>query len=128
MRNLMSLKLAGIGVFVGQDEVLLCLDDEPKTVGMLAQKVNIRPSTASKLIDKLSEKGLVSRVAQTDDQRKITVRLTQRGEEKVRLIRGIYAEMNRDLIGASEEAGMGVNAEHLHRILAEITRALARHR
>jgi DNA-binding MarR family transcriptional regulator len=59
---LLALRLAALGLRIGQDDALLALDrPEPTSTAALAQKLGIRQATAAALVDRLVEKGLVRR-------------------------------------------------------------------
>ena len=61
---------------------LRCLDwlaDGPKTAGVLAAATGLRPAATTALIDRLEAKGLVERVRDETDRRRVLVRMTERG-------------------------------------------------
>lgn len=62
---------------------LVCLRqmlvDGEMTPGQLAKSVYLSQATVTGIIDRLADKGLVSRERSTQDRRKILVRLTERG-------------------------------------------------
>jgi DNA-binding MarR family transcriptional regulator len=61
---------------------LRCLDwlaDGPKTAGMLATATGLRPAATTALIDRLEAKGLVERVRDETDRRRVLVRMTDEG-------------------------------------------------
>jgi DNA-binding MarR family transcriptional regulator len=67
----------------------------PVTVGDLAGALDIHPSTATRMCDRLEGKGLVRRHAATSsDRRETTVSLTARGR---RLVERVTARRRRDL-------------------------------
>jgi DNA-binding MarR family transcriptional regulator len=51
-------------------------DGKSVTIGDLAERLRIRHHTAVELVDRLSEAGLVKRVADPDDQRRVLLGLT----------------------------------------------------
>jgi DNA-binding MarR family transcriptional regulator len=55
----------------------------PQHLGQLAEVLDVNPSTATRLCDRLVRKGLVGRVAGTDDRREVTLTATAAGEELV---------------------------------------------
>lgn len=82
-RALLGLKLSELGLFNGQDELLLAIrGDEPLTVSVVADKLNVRPSTVSKMLDRLVEQGLVIRLPHGTDARRALVQITPAGREK----------------------------------------------
>ena len=83
---------------------LRCLDwlaDGPKTAGMLATATGLRPAATTALIDRLEAKGLVERVRDESDRRRVLVRMT---EEGIRTTYAMYAPL--------VEEGQGLFAHH----------------
>ena len=61
---------------------LRCLDwlaDGPKTAGVLATATGLRPAATTALLDRLEAKGLVERVRDESDRRRVLVRMTEEG-------------------------------------------------
>ncbi len=61
---------------------LRCLDwlaDGPKTAGVLATATGLRPAATTALLDRLEAKGLVERVRDDSDRRRVLVRMTEEG-------------------------------------------------
>jgi DNA-binding MarR family transcriptional regulator len=83
---------------------LRCLDwlaDGPKTAGMLATATGLRPAATTALIDRLEAKGLVERVRDESDRRRVLVRMT---EKAMRSTYAMYAPL--------VEEGQGLFAHH----------------
>jgi DNA-binding MarR family transcriptional regulator len=83
---------------------LRCLDwlvDGPRTAGVLATATGLRPAATTALIDRLEARGLVERVRDEADRRKVLVRMTDEG------MRSTY-EMYAPLV----EEGQGLFARH----------------
>ena len=83
---------------------LRCLDwlaDGPKTAGVLATATGLRPAATTALIDRLEAKGLVERVRDDTDRRRVLVRMTDEG------MRSTYA-MYAPLV----DEGQGLFAHH----------------
>ncbi len=83
---------------------LRCLDwlaDGPKTAGVLATATGLRPAATTALIDRLEAKGLVERVRDDTDRRRVLVRMTDEG------MRSTYA-MYAPLV----DEGQGLFATH----------------
>ena len=67
------------GLTAQQHQALLAIRGapaEPVTIGYVAERLMIRPHSASGLIDRLEVLGLVSRASSADDRRKALVSLT----------------------------------------------------
>lgn len=91
-RMLRDHQLAEIGLVSGQDRLLDTLHaDELVSVTVLAQAMHIRPSTLSKMLDRMGERGLCRRERSTADQRLTMVRLTPEGLRLQSLVRQTYA-------------------------------------
>ncbi|MCK1317294.1 MULTISPECIES: MarR family transcriptional regulator [unclassified Bradyrhizobium] len=58
----------------------------PATVGDVARFLLIRPHSAVELINRLAKLGLVGRVADPQDARRVHLKLTGRGEQKLRAL------------------------------------------
>lgn len=61
-----------------------CLDwltDGPRSAGELAVATGLRPAATTAMIDRLSARGLVRRVASDTDRRKVLVEMTDAGRE-----------------------------------------------
>ncbi|NUR12023.1 MAG: MarR family transcriptional regulator [Bradyrhizobium sp.] len=58
----------------------------PATVGDVARFLLIRHHSAVELIDRLAKLGLVSRLADPDDARRVRLKLTRKGEQKLQAL------------------------------------------
>jgi DNA-binding MarR family transcriptional regulator len=98
IRVLFGLALAEAGYHNGQDHLLTCLvRGKPVTVSALADSLGVRPSTVSKMLDRLSDKGLVERGQLRTDARITTVCLTPAGEQAQAEIRRLWATVCRQV-------------------------------
>ena len=97
-RAFLTLLLAEVGLHPGQDQLLDCLDaGNPINVSTLADQLAVRPSTVSKMLDRLIEKGLVKRTASSSDARRTMVELTPIGEQAQAEVRAIWRRLELDL-------------------------------
>ncbi|TMA82307.1 MAG: MarR family transcriptional regulator [Deltaproteobacteria bacterium] len=73
-----------MGLEPQQHQLLLSLrglpPDRAATVGVLAERLQIRPHSTVELIDRTEARGLVGRGPSGGDRRQVVVRLTRRGE------------------------------------------------
>ena len=86
-------KLAALGLYPGQEQVLKSLTDaESMTMGDLAQALRVRPPTASKTVGRLAAQGLVERrlAIGSGDGRLVMVALTQAGRDKAASIDDLW--------------------------------------
>jgi DNA-binding MarR family transcriptional regulator len=73
----MSLKSASIVITPRQQELLRLLsEDECCPVGKIASAFHISPAAATKAVDRLERKGLVTRAQNAQDRRRVNVHLT----------------------------------------------------
>lgn len=64
------------------------------TLGQLAEIENVRPSTITRLVDRLEALGLAKRVSNPDDRRVWQIELSAKGR---RVVRDIHTRRNRFL-------------------------------
>ena len=73
-----------------QYQVLLAIKgagiDTEVTVGMVAERMLVRPHTAVEMLDRLAARGMVVRSRHKKDRRKMLVRLTAKGERTLRAL------------------------------------------
>lgn len=58
----------------------------PLNIGTLAKHMNLAISSTSELVDTLSNNGFAERVKQTDDKRKVSIQLTEKGESVIEAV------------------------------------------
>jgi DNA-binding MarR family transcriptional regulator len=64
----------------------------PTSVGGLGRLLNIAEPSASLLVDKLEERGLVRRASDPTDRRRTLVEATERGQERLRCLQRVRDE------------------------------------
>lgn len=106
---------------------LRCLDwlaDGPKTAGEVARGAGLKPAATTALLDRLQRRGLVERVPDEADRRRVLVRMTARAERDVGALYGpMVAE------GAALFDDMTAeDLEALSRLLGRMTALTDRHR
>lgn len=98
VRTLLGLRLAALGLAAGQDRFLLALVPRGRlTVSTLADELAVRPSTVSKTADRLVDKGLVTRLLDESDARRIILELTPAGLALCRKVAEIGEEIDAEL-------------------------------
>jgi|GraSoiStandDraft_9_1057307.scaffolds.fasta_scaffold24257_2 DNA-binding MarR family transcriptional regulator len=65
---------------------------EPISVGDLAQFLLVRHHTAVELVDRITKLGLLRRIVDDNDSRRILVKLTRKGEQRLRTLSKIHFE------------------------------------
>jgi len=83
------------GIEAQQYQMMLAIKGLPAdvrpTIGELAKRMYIQHHSCVGLVDRLAERGLVKRVRDPDDRRRIIVRLTSRGESTLRKLYKTHA-------------------------------------
>ncbi len=59
----------------------LAAGGEPATVGRIADRLSVAPSTASRLVERASAAGMVERARATEDSRRVVLALTDAGHQ-----------------------------------------------
>jgi DNA-binding MarR family transcriptional regulator len=122
---LMSLKLAGMGLRKGQDEVLLALPDYgPQSLSDLASKLDASLATTRKLIGPMADAGLVTQSEGPIEARTL-FSLSQLGKSRRADIVAIHAQLEADLAKAAI-GSTPMNAAALHRTEALLRRLVRR--
>ena len=84
------------GLDAQQHQLLLALkglpDGTAPTIGALAERLHIRHHSAVGLVDRLDVKGLVTRVTDPADRRRVHVQITRRGDAMLRRLTRIHRE------------------------------------
>jgi len=93
LRRFLAFSEAGaeeLGLTAQQHQALLAIKaftgDEPMTVGQLAQRLQIKSNSAVGLVQRLQDRGLVTREASVDDRRRALLRLTPAAEQALEQI------------------------------------------
>ncbi len=63
-----------------EDTAMMLEDEQPATVGTLAERFQLRHHTVVELVDRLATKGLVARRRSPADRRQVVVKLRSAGE------------------------------------------------
>ena len=104
----------------GQDHLIMAL--VPGTdiaVSALAIELDVRPSTVSKMLDRLSARALVVRLPDPQDSRRTLLRLTAEGVDAQTKIRTLWAEIGRQIAPKQHEeaALMMIQIKRLNKIV-----------
>ncbi|SDS95451.1 DNA-binding transcriptional regulator, MarR family [Friedmanniella luteola] len=102
---------------------LRCLDwltDGPQTAGQLATATGLRPAATTALIDRLTEKGLVERVRDEADRRRVLVRMTAQGVREVGALYGPMVQEGQQVLAALSEQDLDLMRDHLV-LITELT-------
>ena len=78
-------------ITVSQIDVLYILqEDKDMRMKDIGEKMGIKPSSTTNLVDKLIKKGLIKRFHHPDDRRMIMVQLTKKGENLLKELDQVY--------------------------------------
>lgn len=101
--------LAGIDVTLPQYRALVVVGSRPGVaVGGLAEALDVHPTTATRLCDRLVAKGLLRREQSADDRRAVELRLTSSGR---RLLQRVITHRRRDVAAIVDRIGAPVTAQ-----------------
>ncbi len=79
--------IAGVkGVTLPQYRMLVVLNSAPSNLSQLARSLDVAPSTAMRMIDRLEAAGLVSRAVPAENRRETHLQLTAAGRRAVRTV------------------------------------------
>ena len=81
-------------VTLAQYRMLVVLDEAPSNLSRLAHALDVNPSTAMRMVDRLVSAGLVERTVPPEDRRETRLSLTTRG---TRTVRAVTRRRRRDL-------------------------------
>ncbi|MEX6509242.1 MarR family winged helix-turn-helix transcriptional regulator [Jiella sp. M17.18] len=97
-RALNMVFLSEIGLSPGQDRLLDALDPiQPLSSVIVAAETDVKPSTVSKMTDRLERDGYVVRVASNLDSRLTLLALTPAGVRMQKQIRKVWRRMEEEL-------------------------------
>ncbi|WP_244630862.1 MarR family winged helix-turn-helix transcriptional regulator [Aureimonas sp. ME7] len=100
-RAFLSLLLMELDLHPGQDQLLARVEPGvPISVSALADQLAVRPSTVSKMLDRLMEKKLVERASHREDARRTMVMLTPAGEALRRRVTELWDKLEVELSSA----------------------------
>ena len=87
-RTALSRHLLDLGLYAGQDGVMLALDArDGLTPGAIALSLGVKAPTVTKTIGRLAAQGFVRREGSPDDGRMMLVFLTEAGRDQIKSIR-----------------------------------------
>jgi DNA-binding MarR family transcriptional regulator len=113
--------LSEIGLFPGQDQVLLALlADDAMTMSQIAAMLQIRPPTASKMAARMGAQGLVERRSSDSDARLVTIHVTEAGRALGERLKAIARALEKQLSADMDDKDM----RRLRRLLKRAARNL----
>lgn len=128
-RAFLTLMLAEIDLHLGQDQLVAGLEPgRAISVSELADRIAVRPSTVSKMLDRLVDKNLVQRTVSSEDARRTMVVLTQAGLEIRPRVEAVWARLEKELAGAMTVEEADTLATAMNRMETLLATKLRRHR
>lgn len=123
-RALIARRLAGLGLYPGQEQVLKALSVAgDMTMGDLAAELRVRPPTASKTVGRLAAQGLVERKSGSGDARLVRVGLTGAGEEKTAILDDLWFASEDEMLADCDDKDI----KRLRKLLRRIEKTLGAH-
>jgi len=90
----------------GRFLTLIVMNREPYQAinpSILAEKVGVKPATMTGLLDGLERKGLIKRLAHSEDRRKVSIRLTNTGRQILdEMLPDYYSRIAKLMVDLSE--------------------------
>jgi MarR family transcriptional regulator, organic hydroperoxide resistance regulator len=115
-RRRIDLELRGLGLHVGQDQVLFRLwRKEGLSQAQLGERLGCEAPTVTNMVRRMEASGLVERRVDCDDARVVRVYLTDRGRRLEAPVREVWGRIEKSLLD-------GLNAEEqflFHRLLVQ---------
>jgi MarR family transcriptional regulator, organic hydroperoxide resistance regulator len=116
-----AILLSEIGLFPGQDQVLLALlEDDGLTMSEIAAELQIRPPTASKMAARMGAQGLVERRSSDADARLVTIHITDDGRALGERLKTISRKLEKQLLVEMDDK----DTRRLRRLLKRAARNL----
>lgn len=73
--------LQDYGITLVQFHALLAIKEKPLTMGELCEALGVASSTATELVDRMEQNGLVERLRDQEDRRVVRIKLLEHGKE-----------------------------------------------
>jgi DNA-binding MarR family transcriptional regulator len=119
IRAVLSLKLADIGLSVGDDDVLLALSSlQVTSTVLLARSMSISGATLQRIVGRLVSKGCVEKVSGT------LIRLTGKGEDMRKAVVAIHRDLEEQVVDHADPRKLDDILDHLRFVNTKIRRSL----
>ena len=90
--------LSQLDMHPGQEMILVTLwREEELTLSELAERLNVRPPTVTRMVQRMEATGLVKRCACKSDQRVSHIRVTEKGKALEPKIKGIWETLEQEV-------------------------------
>lgn len=115
--------VACCGMTVAQAATLEALTGGGLRLGELGRRLGISPSTLSRNLDRMEQRGLVQRGPDPNDRRALRAELTTEGQAAAASVRSQEIEFSKSILQRLPEATSGTTVESLEELLAAIRSA-----
>jgi MarR family transcriptional regulator, transcriptional regulator for hemolysin len=116
-------RLAVLGLFPGQEIALQALSSHgAMTMGDLADALDVKPPTVSKMIGRLAAQSLVTRSGAGKDGRQVRVALTTEGEDKVKQLGNQWHDVEEEMLAKLDPK----ERKQLRKMLRRISKSLGK--
>jgi DNA-binding MarR family transcriptional regulator len=115
--------VACCGMTVAQAATLEALADGGLRLGELGLRLGIAPSTLSRNLDRLEDRGLVVRGPDPDDRRALRASITETGRSAASSVRDQEIEFSRSILLRLPKSASGATVETLEELLTAIRSA-----
>ncbi|MBO6918835.1 MAG: MarR family transcriptional regulator [Rhizobiaceae bacterium] len=120
-RASLSEKLQKLGLFGGQERIILLLKDhDGLTPSEIAEKLNVSPPTIAKSISRLTARGVLVRRIDKSDRRRANVFLSNVGHSMVKSIEKEQRKWKKKVLKSMNKAEKAELLRHLRQILSNI--------
>ncbi len=120
-RASLSEKLQKLGLFGGQERIILLLKDQDGlTPSIIAEKLNVSPPTIAKSIARLTARGILVRRTDRSDRRRANVFLSNIGHSMVKSIEKEQRKWQKKVLKSLSKAEKSQLSQQLQQILSNI--------
>ncbi|WP_052161535.1 MarR family transcriptional regulator [Hoeflea sp. BAL378] len=121
-RTALSRHLLDLGLYAGQDGVMLALDGyDGQTPGAIAASLGVKAPTITKTIGRLAAQGFVRREGSKDDGRMMLVFLTDAGRDQIKAVRKAQRRTEKSAFAGLKEKEVA----HLLELLSKVDASIA---
>jgi DNA-binding MarR family transcriptional regulator len=125
MSRMYNQKANDYGVSISVGFILLNVDQEGTPSTQLGPKMGMEPTSLSRTLKTMEEKGLIYREVDTEDKRKVLVFLTKDGLEKRRIARQVVLNFNDIIVSSIPKGKLKTFYEVAERLDMSIDRELS---
>ena len=120
-RTALSRHLLDLGLYAGQDGVMLALDgNDGQTPGAIAASLGVKAPTITKTIGRLAVQGFVRREGSKEDGRMMLVFLTDAGRDQIKAVRKSQRRTEKAAFADLKDKGIAQLLELLSTVDASI--------